>query len=140
MVPKGFSLKFHTNLMNQSPSVLLKCSWKLMLRTINSYKNDVVLLDKRISGILNIMEISYPASIGSFENLRCRKELYLNKVLRSRRKRKFKRDGLSEEKHFQHAERILCNFDSEVRASFSKKDRLKQEILQHADIPSYDPY
>lgn len=111
--------------MTESDGILLKCAKKLMTRTISYYKDRLVKLSVERSKIYQKLCNNFPDSLGVIFAERNKKEELLNKNLKDRRLKKYRRDGL-----------VL---DENIPPESVTEPLLNDDVSIDFELPSYDP-
>jgi len=92
-VPKGFIMKFHSNLPGLNvDSILKKCSMKLMEKTLLHYKRSLLTFETDSRNVAEEFLNSYPERSLYVRLAFKRKFDNMSPILNQRRKRKFQRD------------------------------------------------
>ena len=131
-VPKGFTMKFHGVLpLAESNGILLKCSKKLMTRTIAHYKCCLEKLMSERNKLFSKIRDAHPERLDNLFRERNRREEHMNRILLDRRTKKFERDGL-----------LPCDQTPNPPQSdhlVQSSETLRNDILNGFELPSYDP-
>ena len=141
-LPKGFKLRFHSNMDGCSYDNILKnCSIKLMKRTVSHYKRSSNTIRKKIDTLSNTMIETFPDRAVYVRNANKKKELCLNPILENRRLRKFRIDDLDvpfAKKYYAYLAKSLFKHSEnvETRASGPLKDNPHHPIviINHGDF------
>ena len=111
-LPKGFKLRFHSNLKNlEYNNILTNCSNKLMEKTIAYYKNLLKRFEKDARSIATCIIKNFPEKHLYVKNIFQRKCNSLHPILEERRLNKFKRDKIDFEKAKNFCNELLKKFE-----------------------------
>ena len=134
-VPKGFKLKFHSNIPDvKMTSVLRNCSFKLMVKIQGYYKTKLKDLEKSYSKIATDIVRSYPDRSLYVRNIFRNKLEKLSPDLERRRIRKFHRDSIPFTKALEHSKNVLNSFKT---LSFSRQTP-KESEMHHPIVLTQD--
>ena len=138
-IPRGFQIRHHNNMEeNQTSSILKKCSRKLMLKTIQTYKQKLKVKEKHLKDTQELIKEMYPHKDSEMTSSYNQRVNNICKNLSSRRERKFERDGLVAHSAQEFSSKLFQSL-TESSVKVDNKEALKNEILAAADIPSFEP-
>ena len=138
-IPKGFRLKSHSNIEDCDPSSLLrKCSKKLMVKTIGSFKTKLNSSLEVLTSTHNELLQQFPekdTEITSKLKSRVNKQ---REILSIRRNKKFERDGIDLQKSSDVSQRLIQQLiQGQRRPNIVELKR--DEVLSDVVIPPYEP-
>ena len=98
-VPKGFRLRFHNNSRDcDYEPTMLKCSKKLMIKTIGTYKRKLNMVKEKLKDSFSTITTDFPHKHRDAYDDYCRRSKRLQDILLTHRTKKFTRDGLDLQK------------------------------------------